>query len=186
MASSNRTNRSTTKTTTINSSTNNQLLVCTSKWRPSRARKRDRILAKFPATQASTIRFCTRCHTPTSIAPMCQPRQACMRTSRLAARRTTCATMGAKATREPRSCARMERFSIRRSSRAIGGTTWIVARRRATTSENMIFSLCSMFLKHKPLFSCFSLNADPEHNPYFPKKKPEEEHKTHDDFHIQL
>lgn len=133
---SNPTNQSTTKRTT--STTNNPLLIFTLK-RPRNESPRDRTLAKFPDTQESTTRFCTRCPTLVSTVPMFRPHPVCTQMSRPAARPTTSATTVVRAIKAPRFSAPTERFSIRKSLHAIGGTTWIAARPKATISMKMDF-----------------------------------------------
>lgn len=82
-------------------------------------------------------------------------------------------TMAEKETKVLNSCVPMEQYSVKKSLHAIGGTTWTVVLQQATISKFEIIINPKKFVQ-KHFFS--SLNADPEHNPYFPKKKLEEIH----------
>lgn len=149
----------------------------------SMPKRMNKIWTKFPAFLVTIIPFTMKCRQLISIAAMCQPSRECMRTLRQDAKRIMCATMDVKDTRVHRSYAQTARFSIKKNSLAIGGTMLIVHRRKISISEcrnkkklrfNSTVTKNNTF-PHTCIFF-FSLNADPEHNPYFPKKKAEDLH----------
>lgn len=88
--------------------------------------------------------------------------------------------MAGKDIREPRSYAQMAQFSIKKSSPVTGGTMSSVKKLSIIISEIRISLIwCLNFSVNFLIFS-LSLNADPEHNPYTPKKKIEvEQHLDH-------
>lgn len=97
--------------------------------------KKSKTWTKFPASPVTITPFTMRCRQLISIAAMCQQSRECMRTLRQDAKRIMCATMGVKGIKVPPFCAQTARFSIKRNSHAIGGTTLTAHKHKISISK---------------------------------------------------